>query len=209
MKSVELFIKGKKVIDVGYRPFLLLNALKQGIQNINAFNTIEEGKEMVVVRLQGEDDRVTSYINFLRSNFPVQSVVEEIIEREFDGLVEDAFKFAQILQFEQIAKAIPFIISIDKKQDIMIEKQDIMIEKQDIMIEKQDIMIEKQDIMIGKQDTTIGILESVKEDTSAIRTDISDLRKDTRESLLVKYEELYKEIAEIKATLVELKAKAA
>jgi len=31
MKSVELFITGKKAIDVGYRPFLLLNALKQGI----------------------------------------------------------------------------------------------------------------------------------------------------------------------------------
>jgi len=201
MKSVELFITGKKVIDVGYRPFLLLNALKQGIQNVNAFNTVEGGKEMVVVRLQGEDDRVNSYIDFVKSNYPPQSVVGEIIEREFHGIVEDAFKFAQILQFEQIAKAIPYIISIDKKQDIMIEKQDIM-------IEKQDIMIEKQDIMIGKQDTTIGTLESVKEDTSAIRADISELRKDTRDSLLVKYEEIYKEIAEIKATLMELKAKA-
>jgi len=47
MKSVELFITGKKVIDVGYKPFLLLNALKQGIQNINAFNTIEEGSHGV------------------------------------------------------------------------------------------------------------------------------------------------------------------
>jgi len=73
---------------------------------MNAFNIIEEGKEMVVVRLQDEDDRVTSYINFLRANFPVQSVVDEIIEREFDGIVEDAFKFAQILQYEQIAKAL-------------------------------------------------------------------------------------------------------
>lgn len=107
MKSVELFITGKKVIDVGYRPFLLLNALKQGIQNINAFNTIEEGKEMVVVRLQGEDDRVTSYINFLRSNFPVQSVVEEIIEREFNGLVEDAFtRDSLLVKYEEIYKEI-------------------------------------------------------------------------------------------------------
>ncbi|MFB3766605.1 MAG: hypothetical protein ACE14P_15355 [Methanotrichaceae archaeon] len=28
MKSVELVIKGRKVIDAGYRPFLLLNAEK-------------------------------------------------------------------------------------------------------------------------------------------------------------------------------------
>lgn len=202
MKSVELFIKGRKVNGVGYRPFLLLKALEWGIQKIHAFNSLAEGKEIVVVRVQGEDEIVTKYIDFIKSKYPDHAEVEEIVEKEFNGPVDDAFKFAQILQFEQIAKAVPVIISIDKKQDIMIEKQDVM-------IEKQDIMIGKQDIMIGKQETTIGILGSVKEDTNAMRKDISDLRKDTAESLLEKYEELCREIAEIKATLMELKAKAA
>lgn len=202
MKSVELFIKGRKVNGVGYRPFLLLRALEWGIQKIYAFNSLAEGKEIVVVRVQGEDEIVAKYIDFVKSKYPDHADVEEIVEKEFNGPVDDAFKFAQILQFEQIAKAVPVIISIDKKQDIMIEKQDVM-------IEKQDIMIGKQDIMIGKQDTTIGILGSVKEDTSAMKKDISDLRKDTAESLLEKYEELCREIAEIKATLMELKAKAA
>lgn len=187
MKSVELLIKGRKVNGVGYRPFLLLRALEWGIQKIYAFNSLSEGKEIVVVRVQGEDELVTKYIDFIKSKYPDHADVEEIVEKEFNGPVDDAFKFAQILQFEQIAKAVPVIISIDKKQDIMIEKQDIMIEK---------------------QDTTIGILGSVKEDTSAMRKDISDLRKDTAESLLEKYEELCREIAEIKATLMELKAKA-
>lgn len=41
----------------------------------------------------------------------------------------EADRFLQLLQFEQINKAIPAIISIDKKKDIMIGKQDIMIEK--------------------------------------------------------------------------------
>jgi acylphosphatase len=181
MKSVELFIKGRKVNGVGYRPFLLLKALEWGIQKIHAFNSLAEGKEIVVVRVQGEDEIVTKYVDFIKSKYPDHAEVEEIVEKEFNGPVDDAFKFAQILQFEQIAKAVPVIISIDKKQDIMIEKQD----------------------------TTIEILGSVKEDTSAMRKDISDLRKDTAESLLEKYEELCREIAEIKATLMELKAKAA
>lgn len=195
MKSVELFIKGRKVNGVGYRPFLLFRALEWGIQKIYAFNSLAEGKEIVVVRVQDEDELVTKYIDFIKSKYPDHADVEEIVEKEFNGPVDDAFKFAQIPQFEQIAKAVPVIISIDKKQDIMIGKQ--------------DIMIEKQDIMIGKLDTTIGILGSVKKDTSAMKKDISDLRKDTAESLLEKYEELCREIAEIKATLMELKAKAA
>jgi acylphosphatase len=216
MKSVELAIKGGKVVDVGYRPYLLLNAMYQGIQNIFAFNVREKGEEMVIVRIKGEDEAVTQYADFLKSNFPKHAEVEEIIERRFEGPVMEADKFLQLLQFEQINKAIPAIISIDKKQDIMIEKQDVMIGKQDVMIEKQDVMIGKQDVMIGKQDVMIekqdsalGILDGVREDTSAIRNDISALRKDTSETLYEKYDQLSREITEIKATLSEIKAKVA
>jgi len=216
MKSVELAIKGGKVVDVGYRPYLLLNAMYQGIQNIFAFNVGEKGEEMVIVRIKGEDEAVTQYADFLKSNFPKHAEVEEIIERRFEGPVMEADKFLQLLQFEQINKAIPAIISIDKKQDIMIEKQDVMIGKQDVMIGKQDIMIgkqdvmiEKQDVMIEKQDSALGILDGVREDTSAIRNDISALRKDTSETLYEKYDQLSREITEIKATLSEIKAKVA
>jgi len=195
MKSVELIIKGRKVKDVGYRPFLLLHALNRGIQKFFAINSGVKGSEIVIVQMQGEDDVIASYIDFVRSQFPEHAEVEEIIERDFKGHVEDAYKFVQLLQFEQIAKAVPVIISIDKKQDIMIEKQDIMIEKQDIMIKKQDI--------------SIGILSDVRDDTCAIKDDISVLRKDTSESISEKYEELRREIAEIKETILELKAKAA
>ncbi|VVB67701.1 Uncharacterised protein [uncultured archaeon] len=138
MKSVELVIKGRKVIDIGYRPYLLLNAMYRDIQKIFAFNAREEGKETVIIRLQGEDSSITQYIDFIQSNFPEHAEVEEVIERSFEGHVMDADKFLQLLQFEQINKAVPAIISIDKKQDIM----------------------------IGKQDSTISILKGVKEDAS-------------------------------------------
>jgi len=181
MKSVELIIRGRKVVDVGYRPFLLLNALRRGIQKIYAYNFGDEGEEAVIVQVQGKDDVITSYVDFIRSKYPEHAEVEEIVERDFQGHVEDTFKFAQILQFEQIAKAVPIIISLDKKQDIM----------------------------IGKQETTIGILREVKEDTSAMKDDISVLRKDASELLYEKFEEMRREIAEIKVTLSEMKAKAA
>jgi acylphosphatase len=188
MKSVELIIKGRKVKDVSYRPFLLLHALNRGIQNFFAINSGVNGSEIVIVQMQGEDDVIASYIDFVRSQFPEHAEVEEIIERDFKGHVEDAYKFVQLLQFEQIAKAVPVIISIDKKQDIMIGKQDIMIKKQDI---------------------SIGILSDVRDDTCAIKDDNSVLRKDTSESISEKYEELRREIADIKETILELKAKAA
>jgi len=223
MSAKELIIKGEKVNNVGYRPFLLLNALNLGIENLFAFNAAAGELESVVLRVEGEDEQIANYIEYVKANYPPHAIVSAIEVKDFSGRVGDAFKYAQILQLEQMYKAIPAIISIDKKQDIMIEKQDIMIEKQDIMIGKQDIMIGKQDIMIGKQDIMIGkqdimigkqdaatgILRDVSENTSVTREDISVLRRDTSESLSQKYEELRREIIEIKETISELKARAA
>jgi len=222
MKKVELIIKGQKVHDIGYRPFLLQRALERGIGKFFAFNSHENAKEIVVVRAEGDVEIIGSFIEYITANYPDGAQVDEIEQRDFSGPLDDAYRYMMLLQFEQISKAVPAILSLDRKQDVMIEKQDIMIGKQDVMIEKQgimigkqdvmigkqDVMIEKQDIMIGKQDTTIGILRSVKDDTSAIREDISSLRRDTLESLQEKYKELSIEVAEIKATLAELKAKA-
>jgi acylphosphatase len=181
MKSAELVIKGSKVIGVGYRPFLLLNAMYLGVEKFFAFNARKDDKETVIIRVQGEDRIIIQYIEFTKTNFPEHASVEEVTERNYEGHVMDTDKFLQLLQFEQISKAVPAIISIDKKQDIM----------------------------IGKQDLTIGILGNMKEDTSAIKNDISALRKDTSDMLYEKYEQLSREIADIKATLSEMKAKAA
>jgi acylphosphatase len=183
MRGVELIIKGRKVTDIGYRPFLLLNALRCNIPRFFASNAKAngDGQEMVLVRIQGDDDQIAQYINFVRSKYPEHAQVGEIVERSFEGQVMDAASFLQFLQFEQITKAVPALVSIDKKQSIMIEKQD----------------------------ATIGILKDVKGDTSAIKDDISSLKKDASESLYEKYERLCREIAEIKATLSEIKAKAA
>jgi len=222
-KCYEFIITGRKVCGVGYRPFLLMNALNIGLENIFAYN--RESK-MVVVRVSGEEDVTDRYIDLVRSSFPAHAEVSNIEVREFEGPVMETIQFLQILQFEQISKGIPAILNIDKKQGQMLEKQDSMLEKQDSMLEKQDSMLEKQDSMLEKQDTTIEILRGIKEDTtfikeettiikeetstikddtSALREDLSLVQKDS--SLGEKYEQLSREIVEIKATLAEIKTK--
>lgn len=117
MKSVELFIKGKNVHNIDYKPFLLLKASEQGIQKIYAFNSRLEEAETVVVRLQGEDEIVTKYIDFLKTSYPDQLEVEGIIEQEFNGHVLYASDFAQILQLELITKAVSAISNIENKKN--------------------------------------------------------------------------------------------
>ncbi len=52
MKKVELVIKGRKVVDVGYRPYLLLAALDMGISKFHADNLRADGADMVLVQLR-------------------------------------------------------------------------------------------------------------------------------------------------------------
>lgn len=199
MEKIELVITGRKVCDVGYRPFLFLNAMRMGIRNFHACNINDGGVEKVAAQLYANEDKINRYIDFARSNHPKLADVGRIEEAAYDGEVMAASEF---LQFEQIYKGIPELFSINKKQDILIEKQDLMIERQDSMLEKQDLMIEKQD-------KTIGVITEIKQDTSAIRSNISALGEDTSDALYEKYEQLSREIAEIKTTLSEIKAKVA
>ena len=208
-KCYEFIITGRKVCGVGYRPFLLMNALNIGLENIFAYN--RESK-MVVVRVSGEEDVTDRYIDLVRSSFPAHAEVSNIEVREFEGPVMEAVQFLQILQFEQISKGIPAILNIDKKQGQMLEKQDSMLEKQDTTIEilrdiKEDTTFIKEDTTFIKEETTIIKEETstIKDDTSAPREDLSLVQKES--SLGEKYEQLSREIVEIKATLAEIKTK--
>jgi acylphosphatase len=185
-KGREIIISGSKVCGVGYRPFLLLTALSLGIEKVYAYNVLVEGTEKVIVHLQSDEGKLNSYANVIKSSTPEHARVDRIEETDYQGEVMDAGVYLQFLQFEQINKAVPAILSIDKKQSTMLEKQDSMLER---------------------QDETISILKEVKEDTSSIRNDISELKKDAKDSILEKYFELSREIAEIKATLSDIKAK--
>jgi len=200
MRAIEIVISGPKVVEVGYRPFLLLNAMNYRIDRFFAYNVAGAGSMAVVARVQGPEEKINQYVDFVRSNFPAHAKVDGLEVRDFEGEVMDASVFLQLLQFEQINKAIPAILSIDKKQDIMIEKQGLM-------LDKQDIMIEKQGLMLDKQDQNLAVLEGVRENTSAIKKDVSTLAKQTTlEDLEKKYDLLSREIAEIRADISDIKA---
>lgn len=228
MKKVELVIKGRKVVDVGYRPYLLLAALDMGISRFHADNLRTDGIGILLVQLQGDEERVTEFIDFARSNFPKNASVERIEEREYDREIMDACLFLQLLQFEQVNKGIPAIINIDSTLAHMdktladvgkavahmdetllgVNKTLTSMDKTLTGMDKTLTNIDKkQDLMLDGQNTVISVLGSVKEDTSTIREDMSSLSK--LATLEEKYERLSREIAGIKADLSVIKAKVA
>jgi acylphosphatase len=175
-------ITGSRVHEVGYRVFLLRKALELGVEKFNAYNTKENGMQVLIAFLEGNKDQTVAFQEFANENEPEDAEVSDRIFEDYEGYVMGIADYMHLIQVEQLSRGIPAILSIDRKQDKMLEKQDAMLEKQDAMLEKQDAMLEKQDAMLEKQDTTIRIMERVSEDTSDMKSTLSRIEADVRDT---------------------------
>ncbi len=174
-------ITGSKVHEVGYRVFLLRKALELGVERFNAYNSKENGTQALVALLEGNEDQKTAFVDFVRSNRPENAEVGDVTFEAYEGYVISVGDYMHLIQVEQLSKGIPAILSIDRKQDKMLEKQDKMLEKQDKMLEKQDSMLEKLD-------------ETKKEVVGEIR----DLRWDLKSYMEQRLVKIESDIAHIK-----------
>jgi acylphosphatase len=170
-KAIMLKLKGKiigeKVHDVGYRVFLLRKALELGIKGFNAYNDFEDG-QILQIQAEGEDSAIQSFKNFANKKAPENALISQRSFDDYHGFVMSISDYMHLLQVEQLNKGIPAIISIDKKQDRMLEKQDRMLEKQDSMLEKQDSVIKEikdvsHKIDLGREEITSEI-HSLRDD---------------------------------------------
>lgn len=175
--KMQASITGNPVHGVGYRIFLLQKALGYGIQRFDARNEVSNGSQKVIVRAEGEPDMIEAFCTFIRTESPHESAISDISFQEYTGYVISIIDYMHLIQVEQLSKGIPAIISIDKKQDRMLEKQDHMLEKQDKMIQKMDHM------------------------ETSITGEINDLRTDLRSYLDRKLSVMEQDIQQIKTKI--------
>jgi acylphosphatase len=177
--KLKLKISGPKVHDVGYRAFLLETAEDAGLRGFQARNVAEEGLQVVMVCLEGEEIPMAEFRRIIEEQRPAKSEVSLLTFEEFDGPVEEIQVFAGRFQARQLRKGISSIIRIEDKQDQMINLQVKMLDKQDQMLQLQSKTIDKLDetrkSIIGKLDETRGA--------------IVDKLDETRESIVGKLDE--------------------
>ena len=182
--KMQAVITGKKVHDVGYRVFLLEKSLELGFQRFNARNQVQDNGQQVIVQYEGEPERVETFSAVVRKEHPPDADISDIAFEPYEGHVISITDYMHMIQIAQLSKGIPAIISIDKKQDRMLEKQDRMLEKQDQMLGKQDQMLGKMDRM-----------------EASITGEIHDLRTDLRSSFDRKLSVIEQDIQQIKTKI--------
>ncbi|MEM1577337.1 MAG: acylphosphatase [Archaeoglobaceae archaeon] len=132
MKSMamayRITIKGK-VHEVGYRLFLLEEADSLFIPCFDARNVKINGKEALIVLVDGDKEQLEQFIEFVKKNRPENALVEEISVEEFKGKVRDIEKFRASFNTSQLSKIVQVGVKMLGKMDLMLQKQDETIKK--------------------------------------------------------------------------------
>jgi len=131
--KMQASITGNPVHGVGYRTFLLDKALDSGLQRFDARNEIRDEKQWVIVRVEGEESLIDVFRSCICDEHPPDAIISDITFQEYSGYVISINDFMHKILVEQMTKGIPAILSIDKKQDQMLDKQDQVIQKIDHM----------------------------------------------------------------------------
>ncbi len=200
----RILIKGRKVHNVGYRPFLMEKAQELKIPNFHAKNIKENGKQAVDVRVGGEGGRIDNFLKFVNENWPAFAEVENISveEKEYEDDIMTLEDFSGVLSALQLSKIVQAGLG-------MIEMQKQALEKHDQTLDKQDSMLDKQDSMLDKQDQTLTVIKSGVSEMRESREENKTLLLDFHHDTIQRFDNLdakYGKIAEnMERILEELK----
>lgn len=101
----KITIQGK-VHNVGYRLLLLEEADNLFISYFDARNININGRETLVVFVDGENATLNEFVDFINSNFPDKAVVKSISVEDFSGKIKDIDKFRQSFDTVQLSKIV-------------------------------------------------------------------------------------------------------
>ena len=137
MVAKELRITGR-VHEVGYRLFLLNKAEELLLERFTARNIVTEGKECVLVHVDGPEELVSRFVAFADSQYPPEAVVDSVEVRAYSGPVMSLDSFRQSFMVTQLTKLAQAGVSMLVKQDRTIEILESVKGDTALMLEKQD-----------------------------------------------------------------------
>jgi len=120
----RIIIKGNKVHNIGYRPFLMEKAQELKILNFHAKNIKEDRKQVVDVRVGGEGTKIDNFLKFVDENRPEYAEVESTSVEEYEGDILTLKEFSRVFSASQLSKIVQSGVGMLDKQDITIERID-------------------------------------------------------------------------------------
>ena len=110
--KLKVKITGPKVHDVGYRYFLMSNAIDMVLKGFHARNRMNGEKQEVIALVEGDEEAITDFKKLVETQKPEHSKVLNIAFEDYEGDVMKAGEYAQVCTALQLNKAIPVLLEI-------------------------------------------------------------------------------------------------
>lgn len=183
MPRVKVTITGEEVHDVGYRLFLLEEADVLFIPNFDARNVKIDGKQVVIILVEGDGTQVKEFTDFCRSDFPVEASVGDVSVEEYEGRIRDVGSFRDSLSINQLSKIARVGVEMVGKQDQSLGKLDQMLGKQDeLKSAVEQGFSELKDEHIKTREMSMNIfhyseVQELRPEINSLRSSVEEIRK--------------------------------
>lgn len=110
--KLKITITGPKVHDVGYRRFLMSNAVDLGLRGFHARNRTGEKEQEVLATIEGDGDLIEDFKKLVESGRPGGAQVSSIAFEDYAGDVMPIGEYAQAYSALQQSKALSILLEI-------------------------------------------------------------------------------------------------
>jgi acylphosphatase len=187
--KLRITIKGLKVHDVGYRPWLTELAMNTALRGFEVYNDEENGLQAVIALVEADEPRIKRFLNTIKATWPQLAQMSGVTSEDYTEDIMPVWQAATMGSFTQLNKAIPILLKIAENTDMIpqIAENTALIPQ---IAEDTKQTLEKQDTMIGKLDDlradVVGEIRALREDLGGnaehrqMQADIKQLQTDVR-----------------------------
>jgi len=171
--KLKIKIAGTRVHDVGYRVFLLKNAMNLALPGLSTYNWDEDGRQEVIALVEGDEARVASFLKTVESKRPELAEVSGVTFEDYDGDVGRASEVAMFCSFVQLDKAIPLLL--DMRDDLKAVRK--------------------------TTDSTLDEIKAVRKTTDSTLDEIKGMREDIQPGYAMQFRQVQSDVRAIKDRL--------
>ena len=107
--KLKIKIAGTRVHDVGYRVFLLKNAMNLALPGLSTYNWDEDDRQEVIALVEGDEARVSSFLKTIEKNKPEMAEVSTVTSEDYVGEVGRTSELAMFCSFLHLEKAVSLL----------------------------------------------------------------------------------------------------
>ena len=167
--KLKVKIIGPKVHDVGYRYFLMSNAIDLGLKGFHARNRTGEKGPEVTALVEGDEETIADFKKLVETQKPDHSQVSSIVFEDYEGDIMRTSEYAFVCTNIQLNKAIPLLLDMrDNLKEMTGDLKEL----------KGDIKELKGDMKAVRKNTDI--IPQIGEDIKAVKANMSEVTEEIK-----------------------------